>query len=81
MEDLTKVAESVTRFRNYPGLGAAYSFDISYSLIVDQFKVGDTFAYKGKTYEIKVLLDFETFLNFICLRRDLDTHPRAHPLP
>jgi hypothetical protein len=68
MENLTEVVTSEPQVRPYNGLGDMYSFLVPYSLVAEQFKVGDKFTYKRQTYEIKLIFVNETTLNFACLR-------------
>ena len=68
MEDLTDVVTTEPRRRKYMSPGSAYSFDVPFSLIAEQFRVGDKFRYKGKTYEVKHITDNQQTFNFACLR-------------
>jgi len=67
MEDLTDVVLSEPRVHTYLTLGEAFSFCVTYSLVAEQFQVGDKFSYRQQTYEIKLINDYETTLNFVCL--------------
>jgi hypothetical protein len=68
MEDLTEVVTSEPQARTYDGTGDMYSFLVPYSLVAEQFRVGDKFTYRRQTYEIRLIFVNETTLDFACLR-------------
>ena len=70
MEDFTEAVISEPQTRIYEGLGNAYSFNVPYSLVAEQFRAGDKFTYKGKTYEIKRIFNHDTTFDFACWRVD-----------
>ena len=68
MEDFTDAVIAKPQTRIYEGLGNAYSFEVPYSLVAEQFSVGNKFTYKGKTCEIKRIFNHDTTFNFACWR-------------